>query len=165
MLYTSAEAAKLLRRLNDEKGTLENMESQSSTFLASAGEDIESVRPDYNYFETRDKIDELESKIRKVKHALNIFNVSTQVEGFDMTIDQLLIYIPQLSNLRTKLFTMQNRLKKQRENNYAGVIDYRYINYDLEAVKNDYAKISDELARAQTALDVLNNSAKLEIDI
>ncbi len=165
MLYTSAEAAKLLRRLNDDKEILENMEAQSNTFTASLGEDVESVRPDYNYYDVNAKIKELDQKIRHVKHMINSFNVSTIVPEFNMTVDQILIYIPQLTKLRTKLNSMQNRLPKQREGNYNNIIDYRYINYDIDAVKNDYAKVSDELARAQTALDVLNNSVKFEIDI
>lgn len=165
MLYTSAEAAKLLRKLNDDKEILERMEAQSNTFTASLGEDIESVRPSYNYFEVNEKIKELDQKIRHVKHKINSFNISAIVPEFDMTVDQILIYIPQLTRLKAKLNSMQNRLPKQREGNYNNIIDYRYINYNLDAVKEDYIKISDELARAQTALDVLNNSVRFEIDI
>ena len=165
MLYTSAAAAKLLRKLNDDKEILERMEAQSNTFTASLGEDVESVRPSYNYFEVSEKIKELDQKIRHVKHKINSFNISAIVPEFDMTVDQILIYIPQLTRLKAKLNSMQNRLPKQREGNYNNIIDYRYINYNLDAVKEDYIKISDELARAQTALDVLNNSVRFEIDI
>ena len=45
MKYTSAEANKLLRQLNEQKERLLNIESRSSTFIAAVGEDIEDVRP------------------------------------------------------------------------------------------------------------------------
>ena len=166
MLYTSAEAAKLLRRLNDEKVSLESQEAQSSTFRAAITEDIENARPAYDYSQTQADIDSLEAKIRTVKHAINTFNLTHEVPGFGMTIDQMLVYIPQLTRKKAKLETMANRLPKTREIiRVAGIIEYSYANYDVEAAKRDYEKVADELARAQTALDVLNNSAKFEINL
>ena len=50
---TSAEASKLLKKIMDEKNIALNNERQSSTFNASLAEDIESVRSDYNYEETK----------------------------------------------------------------------------------------------------------------
>lgn len=166
MLYTSAEAAKLLRRLNDDKTSLESQEAQSSTFRAAITEDLDNARPPYNYSQTQSDIDSLEAKIRTVKHAINSFNLSQEVPGFDMTIDQLLVYIPQLTRKKAKLANMAARLPKTREIiRVAGIIEYSYTNYDVEAAKRDYERVSDELARAQTALDVLNNSIKFEINV
>ena len=99
MLYTSAEAAKLLRKLNEELEIVERHENQSSTFNAALGENPEDVRPEYNYEATQKEITELERKIRTVKHAINEFNLSYVVPEFNMTIDQLLIYIPQLTKI------------------------------------------------------------------
>ncbi len=45
MIYTSAEAAKLLRSLNEKQTSLKQKERMSCTFIAAVGEDIESVRP------------------------------------------------------------------------------------------------------------------------
>ena len=166
MLYTSAEAAKLLRRLNDDKTSLESQEAQSSTFRAAITEDLDNARPPYNYSQTQSDIDSLEAKIRTVKHAINSFNLSQEVPGFGMTIDQLLVYIPQLTRKKAKLANMAARLPKTREIiRVAGIIEYSYTNYDVEAAKRDYERVSDELARAQTALDVLNNSIKFEINV
>ena len=49
---TSAEAAKLLKKLLDEKSILLADEYRSSTFNAALGEDVESVRPMYDYAAT-----------------------------------------------------------------------------------------------------------------
>ena len=166
MLCTSAEAAKILRKLNDQKSSLEANESQSSTFRAAISEDVESVRPSYDYAQTQADIDAIESRIRKVKHAINAFNLNHEVPGFGMTIDQMLVYIPQLTRKKAKLSNMKDRLPKTREYiRVAGIIEYSYANYDVGAVAKDYDAVSDELARAQTALDVVNNSVKFEIDI
>lgn len=47
MKMTSAQAAKLLRQLKEELSALHLRENNSRCFLASLGEDPESVRPDY----------------------------------------------------------------------------------------------------------------------
>ena len=60
MKYTSAEAAKLLRRLNEEHDMLTELERQSRTFVAAVSEDPESVRPKYDFAEVQAKLAELE---------------------------------------------------------------------------------------------------------
>ncbi len=72
-------------------------------FIAAVGEDIESVRPDYNYQETQDALEAVDKKIRLLKHTINCFNTTHMVPGFDMTIDQILVYIPQLSERKARL--------------------------------------------------------------
>ena len=64
MHVTSAQAAKLLRQLNDELRALQLNEVNSSSFVAAIQEDIESVRPVYNFKEMRDAQAEVECKIR-----------------------------------------------------------------------------------------------------
>lgn len=166
MLYTSAEAAKLLRSLNDKLSSLEAQENMSSTFRAAITENVEDARPAYDYAATQAALQELEAKIRTLKHAINTFNLSQEVPGFDMTIDQMLVYIPQLTKRKAKLQAMKDRLPKTREYiRVAGIIEYSYANYDVDATSRDYDATADELSRAQTALDVVNNSVKFEIDI
>lgn len=168
MKYTSAEAAKLLRSLNEKLDALAEKEKKSETFLASVGEDIEAVRPVYNYKEVREEKNAIEAKIRDLKHAINVFNVTHEVPGFDMTVDQMLVFIPQLNARKARLAEMKSRLPKERENsgyNRSNIIDYRYINYEISAVESDYQKVSETLSRAQTALDVVNNSEIMDIEI
>ena len=117
-----------------------------------------------------ERLDELESKVREVKHIINQFNVSTVVPGFDMTIDQMLVYIPQLTARKQKLQDMKKRLPKARENaspygRSNPIVDYRYTNYDADAVAKDYEVISELLSKAQIALDLVNNTETMEIDV
>ena len=114
-------------------------------------------------------MEELALKIRKLKHAINLFNTTQVVPGFDMTIDEMLVYIPQLSKAQTKLGNMRLKLPKARvENQFrtsTNIIDYTYINYDLEEVEADYNKVVNERANAQLALDKVNNSVKFEVEL
>lgn len=166
MEYTSAEAAKLLRKLNEERSSLEVQEAQSSTFRAAINEDIENARPAYDYTATQKALDTLDAQIRTVKHAINTFNLTHEVPGFGMTIDQMLIYIPQLTRKKQKLQGMKDRLAKVREVvRVANIIEYTYTNYDISKAQEDYNCVSEELSRAQTALDVLNNSEKFSINL
>ena len=168
MNYTSAQANKLLKKLNDEYTALLDKETRSRDFRAAMGEDVESVRPVYDYAETQIRLAELEAKIRKLKHAINIFNATQTVDSFDMTIDELLVYIPQLTKRKSKLLEMKSRLPKERvEEQYgrqSSIIDYTYANYDIAAVEADYEKAADELSRAQLALDAVNQRETFEFE-
>ena len=76
MTYTSAQANKLLKKLHDEHAALLDRENRSKDFRAAMGEDVESVRPAYDYGDTQNRLAELEQRIRKVKHAINVFNAT-----------------------------------------------------------------------------------------
>ena len=167
MKYTSAQANKRLKKLTDEYVSLREKESRSREFRAAAGENVESVRPAYDYADTQRRLAELERCIRRIKHAINLFNATHTVPGFDMTIDEMLVYIPQLTQRKSKLADMKARLPKERvEEQYgrqSNIIDYTYANYDLAAVEADYEKTADELSRAQLALDAVNQRDIFEL--
>ena len=169
MKVTSAQAAKLLKKLNEEYSALIKKERLSSTFLAASGEDPESLRPAYDYAETQRKLSEIEKKVRTVRHALNVFNATHTVPGFEMTVDQILVYIPQLTSKISKLSDMKSKLPKMRVDDRYGkssnIIDYTYTNYDIAAAEADFEAASDELDRAQLALDTLNTTEVFDIDI
>lgn len=166
MKYTSAQANKLLKKLNDEYSALLDKEQRSRDFRAAMGEDIESVRPAYDYAKTQARLEELEGTIRRLKHAINCFNTTQVVDGFGITIDEMLVYIPQLTKRKSKLLEMKSRLPKERvEEQYgqqSNIIDYTYTNYDLAVVEADYEKTADELSRAQLALDTVNQRDTFE---
>ena len=164
MKMTSSQANKLIRQLSDDLSTLESRERKTCEFLAANGEDIESVRPEYDYETTQAAIIELENKIRMVKHALSLFNATTMVPNFDM----MLIYLPQLTHRKSRLDRMKNALPKVREvssSRHSTLIDYRYANYDIDKANADYLVVCDELARAQTALDLVNSTIEFELEI
>ena len=125
------------------------------------------MRPAYDYRQMQKKLRELEEKIRNVKHAVNRFNLETEVPGFHMTVDKMLVYLPQLTARKSRLAAMKERLPMERvsavgySNNY--LIEYNYANYDIEDAERDYRETAEELIRAQTALDLINSTETIEI--
>ncbi len=169
LTLTSAEAAKLLRKLNEEYASIAEKEEKRKVFRAALGEDPESVRPDYDYRQTQTELEETAEKIRRVKHAVNLFNVSTVVPGFDVTVDEMLVLIPQLTRQKAKLAGMRLRLPKERVDERlmrgSNVIDYTYLNYDPAEAQSDHAAVSDRLAAAQLALDRVNQTVTVQVEI
>lgn len=167
MKCTSAEAGKLLKKLTDEQNSILLREISGREFLAAVGEDVESVRPDYDFATTQSDLWTIEEKIRKVKHALNVFNSTTIVPEFDVTIDEMLVLIPQLTAKKFKLAKMKNKLPKVRDQTRtnSAILDYRYLNYDIDAVAAEYERVENMLSRAQNALDAVNMTQILEIEI
>ncbi len=167
MKLTSAEANKLLRTLNEEHDNLINQEDNGKSFVAATIENIEDVRPDYDYEAVQAKLEEVEKKIRRLKHAINVFNSTTRIPEFDITIDEMLILIPQLTSRKFRLNMMANEMPKARERSQgqSGIIDYRYANYDVAKAGEDAKAASDLLAKAQTALDLINSTKKMNVDI
>ena len=47
----------------------------------------------------------------------------------------------------------------------SGIVEYEYSNYDIKQAEADYAVVSDELARAQNALDAVNASVTFSVEI
>ena len=167
MLVTSKEANKILNKLESDHNDLIKKEEEVRTFLSSVGEDLESCRPEYDYESVQKELETIENKIIKLKHQINMFNISTKVDGFDKTIDEMLVYIPMLTRRKEKLNGMKNAMAKTREavNMRSTIIDYRYANYDLKKATDDYDSVTEELSKAQIALDTVNVTKKFEVEL
>ena len=167
MKLTSAEANKMIRALKDQHRLLALQEDNVLSFIAATTENVDEVRPPYSYEETAAKYDEIERKIRTIKHALNVFNATTVVDGFDMTIDEMLVFLPQTSERLRKLEDMLAKPEKSRAMNTGrtSIIEYEYLNYDLQKVQEDYDALMDLKSRALTALDVVNNTVPFEVEL
>ena len=164
---TSAMAAKYLKKLNEEHEALLRREKKTMAFTAAIQENKEEVRPEYDYGTTQEQLLELERRIRSIKHEINLFNLNQLVPGFDMTVDQMLVYIPQLTARKNKLERMRSRLPRERvRDSYSrnsALVEYEYSNYDIQQAEADYNKVADELARAQNALDQVNATVSFEV--
>lgn len=168
MKYTSAEANKLFKQLKEEEELILAAEKDNKTFFAAVGEDLESVRPDYNFHDTQRRLEQVRQQIRTVKHAINLFNVTTEVEP-GMTIDEVLVALPQLTERQNRLRSMMMEKPKDRSKAFgmgsASVIDYKYTNYDPADAREAYHRVSNRLDELQLELDKVNTTIKFDINI
>ena len=167
---TSAYANKMLKSLEEDKAFWLNKEEEACTYVAAINE--EPVVPDYDYDEVATTIAALDEKIAIIKHELNVTNANAKVLVGDVTmsIDSILIKMAQLNRRKTVLDVMRKRLPKSREEQRSymsrnSVPEYRYINYDLELVKNEYELVSKSIMEMQMALDKYNQTVQFEVDI
>lgn len=167
---TSAYANKMLKSLEEDKAFWLNKEEEACTYIAAINE--EPVVPDYDYVEVATTIAALDEKIAIIKHALNVTNANAKVLVGDVTmsIDSILIKMAQLNRRKTVLDVMRKRLPKSREEQRSymsrnSVPEYRYINYDLELVKNEYELVSKSIMEMQMVLDKYNQTVQFEVDI
>ena len=168
---TSAYASKLLKKLTDERNYLANIENSRNTYFADEG--TEPVIPDYDYHETKQKISNLNDKIMMIRHAINLSNTTTllQIGDKELTVDSVLIRMPQLQAVKERLDDMRKNQQKEltRWRRWRYSIDekaeIKYANYNIEDAKADYDKISSEIMMMQLALDRHNQTAEFEVDI
>lgn len=170
MKLSSKKANKLLKKLNDDYQLMLSEENENCTFIASTTENIEDCRPKYNYEEIQKKLYDFEVKIRKLKHAINVFNTTTVIYDFGITIDEALVMLPQLTKKKEKLSILRKNKErcrvKNRYGDYIGErIDYIYINYNLDDIKKDYDDVVDELDKLQISIDKANTSGSIEVNI
>ena len=167
---TSAYANTMLRRLEEDKAFWVNKENTSSTYVVAVNE--EPVIPEYDYSMVADTISEIDEKIAIIKHALNLSNATAKVQVGDalMSVDMILIRMAQLNKRKAVLDEMRKQLPKAREVQHSyisrnSVPEYRYINYDLDLVKEEYEKVSATIMEMQMALDKYNQIEQFDVDI
>ena len=156
---------KRINALKEELKDLEGYENKSSSFSFNLGQDKEALRPSYDFEETQKRYMELALEIIKLKHAINLFNTTTMVPEFNMTVDQMLVYLPMLRGRKQTLQKMKDEPMNGLSSRvtYRGV-NYTYSNYSVQKVTEDYRKIAEEYAKARTALDFINATGEIEVD-
>jgi hypothetical protein len=169
-MMTSAYANKVLRKLTEDKEYWRRKENEGCTYVAAIDE--EPVIPDYDYEKVAAEITAIDEKILKIKHAININNATNRVAVGDaeMTIDEILVKMAQLSKRKAVLDNLRKREPKTRINSglYSSrktAPEYEYVNYDIELVKKEYERIDAEIAAMQIALDKYNQTFEFEVPV
>ncbi len=168
---TSAVANKLLKQLEEEKEYWVEKEKESCVYIAAVSE--KPVVPNYDYAEVAGKIAEIDEKIARIKHAINLANVNSTVSvaGKEMSVDRILVIMAQKNKRKAKLDYMRKQQPKMRVEEYSfrhsnsREPEYQYINYDLDTVREDFERVTKEIMEMQLALDRHNQTFQFEIDI
>ena len=166
---TSAYANKVIRKLQEDKEFWLNIEKEGFVYIAALDE--EPVIPDYDYEVVSANIKEIDEKIVRIKHAINVVNATNEIEFSNkkMTIDAVLVRMTQLNKRKRSLDIMRKMQPKTRIG--SGVYssrktspEYRYINFDLDLIKQEYDAIDSEIAEMQIALDKFNQTYEFEVE-
>lgn len=167
---TSAYANKMLRKLNDDKEYWLNKEKEGKTYIAAIDE--EPVVSDYSYEEVSKEINDIDEKIIRIKHAINLFNCTNEITvgNTKMSIDAVLVKMAQYNKRKMILDEMRKKEPKMRVKSdfYSArkaSPEYQYINYDLDVVKKEYEEIDAAIATMQMSLDKLNQTVEFEVDV
>lgn len=170
MKMTSAYANKAIKKLNEDKGFWRRKEMDGNSYIASVDE--EPVIPEYDYSEVAAIIEEIDIKVSKIKHAINLANATTKlcVSGEEISVDTILVRMAQLNQRKAFLDEMRKQSPKERiSSGYVSARkaspEYRYINYDLDLVKAEYEKVDALIAEYQMALDKYNQTVEFEVEI
>ena len=85
----------------------------------------------------------------------------------DMTIDEILVFLPQATDRLRKLSAMLSRPAKLRaeDTGRTSIIEYEYLNYDLAAVQKDYDALMEKKTKLMTALDLTNNTVPFDVEL
>ena len=146
---TSAYANKKLKSLEEDKAFWVNKEATSCTYIAAINE--EPVIPEYDYLEVAQIIED-----------------KVPVGDEKMSIDTILVKMAQLNKRKNILDMMRKQLPKERlDNSYRvrnSIAEYRYINYDLALIKQEYERVSDMILLMQMSLDKYNQTVEFEVD-
>ncbi len=159
---TSAELNKQLKKLQSERNHMLELERMTALFVAATTENVDEIRPEYDMPAVNEAIAQKEKEIRAIKHRLNVFNSTYLVEELGMTIDEVLVYLPQQSKRVETLTELARHTARQRCSDRYGsrtnLIEYEYANYDRDLAQRLYEEAHRDLVRAQLALDKANTT-------
>ena len=132
-----AYASKLVKQKNEQMRVLLSQERETATTTACLDEDVTELRKVYDFAATQRQMDALNDDIIKLKHAINVFNTTTELPGLGYTIDAALVRMKMLSSKRDRLANMKRIQPVTRQSVGYGKSkpEYVYRNYDAKDVE------------------------------
>ena len=154
------EIMKEIKKLEEIKETLLNEESDNCivTYLQKET----PINTGYDYNLTNIKIEECDTEILRLKSLLTKANVETNVEGFEMTIGEALVYLAQLNEKLKRLSYLVNLKPLKRSTGYDSVPEFTKIVFDREKVLKDYEEVRNLIPKLQMAIDRTNLNHMIE---
>lgn len=166
MKMTPNEAKKLLQKLQSDKNILLQSIDKLATYDAAVTENAAELKPEFDLGVTIAQIQEIDGKIIALKYALNLFNSVTILGPCGYSVSEALIRLPILNGELRKWENLATALPKTRITSLrSSEIEYRYVNYSLEYVKNIFEQVRDEIATIQEWIDMIGATKTFEVEI
>ena len=152
-LKTINAIGKRIADLKTERERLIRKDEKLRVFTAGVSEDVEKLRPDYDYDSFQKELDRLDETIRNLTaKAVTILATERVKEYHDMTILEMLLLLRDLKAKDQRLYAMDAHLEKERHSTELG-IEYEHVNYDLSMVEEDLKKTREEIEKVRTFSD------------
>ena len=165
MQISPAYASKLIRQKNEQIRQLLAQEKEMSTTTACLDEDVTELRSQYDFQTFQEKVETLNREVVALKHAINLFNVSTVLPGLGYTIDAALVRMKILSDQKTRFAAMKRVQPVSRIGGYGNKQpEYIYRNYEATDVECAYETVESELTNIQFALDKANLESVITVN-
>ena len=167
MKLTPDGAQKLIHSLGEERKQLIDQINKLATFVVAVSEgDPEELRPDFDFSATVDAIRSIDDRIRKIKHARNVFNTTTLLPEENITVDEALVLMATLNNNYGYFADLGNRQPKTRNRTqYKGEIEYTYTNYNIEEAKKLGRDMYERILELQSKLNLVNSTYNFDINL
>ena len=143
---------------------LKKEEAESRT---TYGINEEPLPANYDFARMQQQMDALNQKIAVLRHAVNVFNTTTMLEGFGFTIDEALVRMAMLTKKKQRLAQMKQvpLLVRTSPGYGSNTPEMTCRNYDAEQVEQEYRRVSDQLTALQLTLDRANLLLEFEVEL
>ena len=144
-----------------ERRELLKEEKKACSYRVMEGEDPSAKKPEYDYVETWNQLMEYDDSIRSVKHAINSFSVSRYVPEYDMTLDELEMYLEDLDRRFNTLKELGDAhpIKRTIVNRS---VRHTIANYDLKQARKDSERLDDERRKVRRIISEIKESEVFE---
>lgn len=164
MKLNSDAANKIIKNTQAEIETLLAKEDIGRTYTYSNGEDI--YKEPYSFSDTQSRLAALRGKVQKLRHAINVFNITTHLPEFGCTVDEALFRMSVMNADKKRLYALLQIPEKTRNRSFGGKeADYTCRNLDTAEVQAAYDKVCDDLMAIQQAINVANLTSYFEVEI
>ena len=155
------EAMKEIRILEEQKELLLRNEMERCTVSYKEGE--KKVSTGYSFAQTREKVTEIDTRIRKIKSALARANCTVLLEGFDVTIGEGLVMLAQWSREHDRLSDLSYMRQITRRITPNGILEYTECLFDVEDITAKRDDLKRRISALQVAIDRANLMSLIEI--
>ena len=163
MMTTERKIDCLLSELYEVLWKIRRWECITNYFVVFKGEDVDTVRPYYDYEGTQKAIKEINRCRFHLKSQVSKTRIQHYLEEEGMTIDELEMY---RDDLKRRINTLDEILEYRPETKEAnnGMVLETCCNYDEEIIGKEKDQLKIELDRINDTLDALYDSAIVSIE-
>ena len=144
-----------------ERRELLKEEKKVCSYRVMEGEDSSAKKPEYDYEETWNQLMEFDDSIRSAKHTINSFSVSHYVPEYNMTLDELEMYLEDLDRRFNTLKELGDAhpIKRTIVNRS---VRHTIANYDLKQARKDSERLDDECRKVRRIISEIKESEVFE---